>query len=123
MSTRSPKPKSRTQAFWPIIGLLLILALGFMAWVFAPPVIGFLSRTLPNFPPAEVPADTMQIFMTVVLFVLTGMIVSLIVAAAAPRKKSAVTEKNLVKERATMVEEKRKQKLRQRAINRMDKSR
>lgn len=118
-----PKPKSRMQAFWPIIGLLLILALGFMAWVFAPPVIGFLSGVLPNFPPAEVPPDTMQLIITAVLFVLMGMIVSLIVAAAAPRKRSAVNEKKLAKERALMVEEKKKQKLRQRAINRMDKSR
>ncbi|MBZ0284957.1 MAG: hypothetical protein K8L97_29750 [Anaerolineae bacterium] len=123
MSNRNAKPKSKMQAFWPIIGLMLILALGFISWVLAPPVIGFLGGVLPNFPPAEIPPDTMQIFITVVLFVLMSLIISLIVAAAAPRKRSAVNEKSLTKERALMVEEKKKQKLRQRAINRMDKSR
>lgn len=117
-----PKPRSKMAPWWPVIGLLLVIAVGFLSWVVAPEANRFLARTLPNYPPPGVTGQTLNLIMTAILFVVIVLLVSLVVAAAAPKKKSAVNEPQLLKDRAKLIEEKKKQKLRQRQINRMNKS-
>ncbi|MBL8162312.1 MAG: hypothetical protein JNJ61_10035 [Anaerolineae bacterium] len=117
-----PKPRSATARWWPVIGLVLVIAVGFLSWVIAPEANRFLARTLPNYPPPGVTGQTLNLIMTGILFVIVVLLVSLVVAASAPKKKSVVNEPQLMKDRAKLLDEKKKQKLRQRQINRMNKS-
>jgi short subunit fatty acids transporter len=102
------------------LGLLLGLSAGALAFVAAPGLTDYLSRTLPNFPK---PTNQLTLIMTVILFVIFALIGSLIVAASMPRKKSVVTEVGLIKDRKVLVTEKKARKIRQQQINREGRSR
>jgi hypothetical protein len=106
------------QAYGPAIGLLLAIAVGILAWFLAPEVDKILIRSLPNF--REIAPNTLRIFTTVVMFIVFVLLVSLIVAAAVPKKKSAINEKGLIKEREDMIKEKKMTKLRRQHMNRMN---
>ncbi len=114
------KPRSRSKAFWPVLGFLLALSSATLALVFTNPLIVELKKSvlrgLPNDP--KVP-----IIVGVILFTLIAMTFSLIVAFAVPRKKSAVTEIQIAKNRKAMVNEKAARKIKQREINRQNKAR
>src|ERR1051325_3736733 len=113
------KTPPRGKAFWPIMGFLLALSAGALAFVFTHPVIDALRKSLRVFP-----ADPkVPIIVGVILFALFAMIFSLIVAIAAPRKKSAVTEIQMAKDRKVMVNQKMARKIKQREINRQGKAR
>lgn len=118
MSLRPKKPKTKMQAFGPAIGLLLILAVGIIAWFLSPEIDKVLIRALPNF--KEIPKQNLQIFTTVVVMVVSVLLVSLIVAAAAPKRKSAVNEKEMFKERLDIIKEKELTKRRRKQMNRMN---
>jgi hypothetical protein len=118
MDKRKPQPKGK--AYWPVLGLLLALSAGALAFIAAPSVNEFLGRSLPSYPKAT---NQLNLIMTVILFVIFALIGSLLVAVAAPRKKNAVTEVGLIKDRKVMVNEKKIRKLRQKEINREGRSR
>lgn len=118
MNSRKPQPRGK--AYWPVLGLLLAASAGALAFIAAPGVNEFLGRSLPSYPEAT---SQLNLIMTVILFVIFALIGSLIVAAAAPRKKSAVTEVGLIKDRKVMVNDKKARKIRQREINREGRSR
>lgn len=113
------KTPPRGRAFWPVLGFLLALSAGVLAFVFTDPTIAFLKTKLHPFPnDAKVP-----IIIGVILFALFAMIFSLIVAFAVPRKKSAVTEIQMAKDRKVMVNQKMARKIKQREINRQGRAR
>jgi hypothetical protein len=116
----SKGPEQKRQAWWPLLGLLGIASLGLLAYLLAPSVNEFLRRSLPGFPG---PSPTWNWITTGILLGIMVLLVAGIVAAAAPRRKSAVNEKDLIKSRTTMVNEKKARKLRQQEINKMGKSR
>lgn len=121
MSMSKKKPK-RSQAYWPVIGLVLAGTSGVFAWFLAPEVNKILARSLTSYPPAGVSPENLRLFMAGILFVVFVLLASLVVAASAPRKKSAINEKGLLKERVELVNDKKLRKLRQKQINRMNKS-
>lgn len=118
MSMPRKKPP-RGRAFWPVVGLLLALSAAALAYVFTDPVINALRKSLRNFPTGP----TVTLIVGVILFVVLALTFSLIVAFAVPRKKSAVTETQLVKDRQAMVKDIKARKIRQREINRQGKAR
>ncbi len=117
MTTRKPQPRGK--AFWPILGFLLALSAAALAFVFTDPVIAQLKKSLRGFPTDP----KVSIIVGVILFTLIAMIFSLIVAFAVPRKKSAVTEIQMAKDRKVMVNQKAARKIKQRDINRQNKAR
>jgi hypothetical protein len=118
-------PKSRTQSFWPIIGLMLILSAGAISFFLGPAVIDWLdkSNTIKGFPPSGVSSVTLDWIFRGIFFFILVMLSSLVVAAAAPKKKSAVTEVKLFKERKEMVNDKKARKMRQQLMNKQNKGR
>jgi predicted PurR-regulated permease PerM len=117
MTTRKSQPRGK--AFWPILGFLLALSSAALAFVFTDPVVTQLQKSLRGFPrDPKVP-----IIVGVILFFLIAMVFSLIVAFAVPRKKSAVTEIQMAKDRKAMVNQKAARKVKQREINRQNKAR
>ncbi len=114
------KKEPRGKAFWPVLGFLLALSSGALAYVFAPSVLQYLKGHLTNFPPIT---TTVTLIVTGILFMLIAMLFSLVVAFAVPRKKSVVTEIQIAKDRTAMVNEKVARKIKQRDINRQNKAR
>jgi Mn2+/Fe2+ NRAMP family transporter len=117
MSTKKPE---KNRAFWPVIGFVLAVALFAIAFVLAPEVNKFLKGRLPNYPRAT---QQLNLIMAVILWLIMGSIVSLSVAIAMPKKKSAVSEKDVDKARKAMVAEKVARKKRQQELNKQMKSR
>ena len=118
MTTRKTQPRGK--AFWPVVGFLLALSAGMLAFVFTDPTIAMLRSSLRNFP---TPNATIRLIVGIIIFALLAMIFSLIVAVTIPRKKSAVTEVQVAKNRKIMVNEKAARKIKQREINRQNKAR
>jgi len=113
------KTPPRGKAFWPVLGLLMALSAAGLSYAFTPSVISYLQSSLRSFPKdAKVP-----IIVGVILFALIVLVLSLVVAIAIPRKKSAVTEVQVAKDRKAMVNEKMARKIKQRNINREGKAR
>ena len=125
MMGQKPVKKSKTQAFWPILGLLLILACAAIGYFLGPAVVDWLDKgdVIRGFPPPGIPRANLNWILRGIVFVVLGLLASLVVAAAVPKKKSAVTEKQLTKQRAEMVHEKKARKMRQQFMNKQNKGR
>jgi hypothetical protein len=108
------------QRFWPVIGFVLAVSLIALAYALAPSTLLFLKKNLKNFPPIT---DQLKLFMTFILFLIFLAVTGFAVAIAMPKKKSAVSEKDMVNERKDMVAAKAARKKRQQDINRQMKSR
>lgn len=119
------RKQTRNSAFWPLLGLLLAVSLGIVAYVLAPGTITILDNALPNFPPSGVDPNTLRLIIAAIVFVILILIAGLIVAVSMPRQKdrTMVSEKTLMKERQDMVLEKKARKVRQQQINKQGKSR
>lgn len=118
MTTRKQQPRGK--AFWPVVGFLLALSAGVLAYVFTDPTIAALRSSLRNFP---TPNATIRLIVGLILFAILAMLFSLAVAIAVPRKKSAVTEIQIAKNRKVIVNEKAARKIKQREINRQNRAR
>ncbi len=110
----------RSRRRWAAIGFILIVALTIIAWFIAPSVIDWLKGMNANFRNA---AGTMQplylqLAFTAAVFLVLTIVVALIVTLGAPKKAINVNERELVRERLDNVKYHRKQKKRQRKINR-----
>lgn len=120
----SHKSQSKTRAYWPVIGFVLALSLGVIAWALGPAGYNFLrDNRIVNFAITNISRATWELIISGVLFVVLLMFASLVVAAARPKQKSEVREKDLVKERDKMVREQKAKKVLQREINRKMKDR
>ncbi|MEO8612167.1 MAG: hypothetical protein ABI690_30005 [Chloroflexota bacterium] len=115
--------KSKFQAYWPVLGALLIVAAAVMAFFIGPAVVNWLSSThaIKGFPPKGIPIANVYWILRGIVFVILGLLASMVVAAAAPKKKSTVTEVGLTKERKAMVNEKKARKMRQQMMNKENK--
>lgn len=113
------KPKPRSAAFWPVIGLMTLLAAAAIAYFAGPAVVDWMddSNVVRGFPPAGIPEANVDWIMRGIIFVVVFMLVSLVVAAAVPKKKSTVNEKMLTKQRQEMVNEKKAMKVRMKMMN------
>lgn len=116
------KPKPRSAAFWPIIGLMVLLSAGAIAYFAGPAVVDWMdeSNVVRGFPPSGVPESTVDWILRFIVFVVVFLLVSLAVAAAVPKKKTMVNEKQLSKQRQEMVNSKKAMKIRQRAMNKQN---
>ncbi len=114
------KTSSRRRAFWPVIGFVLAVSLGIIAYALGPAAYDFLRRSpiIPNFPPPGVPRGQWELILSGILFIVMVLLVALVIALAVPRDRSRVNEKKLVKEREMMIREKKAKKILQRQINR-----
>lgn len=109
--------KKRFRGFWPLAGLVMIVALGIISYFLAPSVIDFTRRTLPGFTTAGMAPEQLRLIFTVLIFVVLASFSGLLIAIAAPKRSMHVKEKDLVKERKQMAEYKKYERMRQRRLN------
>jgi uncharacterized BrkB/YihY/UPF0761 family membrane protein len=114
---KQQQKKNPFAAFLPVIGLVLVLALGFISYVFAPSVNRWLDAQFRGWPPAGTSEQTLIIMTTVFMTVIMTFLVGSVVAMFAPRKKSAVKDDDLRKERKASLKEKKDRKKRRKKIN------
>lgn len=116
MSQATIAKKKRNRGLYPLIGLVLIIAMGVIAYFLAPSVIDFLKGQNARFGQG-MPADRLLLFVTVGLTLILSTISSLIVAVARPKKLIDVKESDLMKERMDAKRMKEYELKRQRKIN------
>lgn len=106
------KAKPKNAAIRSVMGFVLALALGLIAWVVAPYVIQWMADNIANFTGRELEYNVMRALFSVVIFSLLLAFVWTIVAMAAPKKKMHISNKELAAERAAIEQEKRERKKR-----------
>jgi hypothetical protein len=112
--------KERTDGlrkFWPVIGFIMLIALGFIAYAVSPSLISWASKQFPNFQGS--PNDpTVRAGFSFMVFVVLSSIAGLLMAVAIPRRKiEKVSEGKLAQERKEMLAARDLAKRRQRKIN------
>lgn len=112
---RSLEARSTTiRAFLPVMGLVLLVTLGVMAYFLSEPVHELLMDNLQG-----VPADEeVRYVVAAVMFVVMMMVVGMIYAAFAPKPAKTVTESQLKRERMMVEAEKKARKQRRQQVNR-----
>lgn len=116
MSQVTIAKKKQNRGLYPLIGLVLIIAMGVIAYFLAPSVIDFLKTRSAAFG-RGIPADRLLLFVTIGLTLIFSTIASLIVAVARPKKLIDVKESDLMKERIEAKRMKEYEFKRQREIN------
>ncbi len=112
------------RAFWPVLGFVLAISFGVLAWALGPAGYEFLrDNRIVNFAASNVSRDVWEWVIRGVIFVILLMLASLIVAAARPRQVTDVREKDLAKERIQLRKDIRSKKELQRRINKQMKDR
>ncbi|NJL57419.1 hypothetical protein HC928_21480 [bacterium] len=102
------------KAFLPVMGFLLLIVLGVMAYFLSEPVHELLMDNLDG-----VPADQeVRYLVGAVLFVVMTMVVGMVYAAFAPKPSKTVTESQLKRERMMLDAEKKARRKRKQAANR-----
>ena len=95
-------PKAKRSAYTPVIGLLIAVVLGVIAWLIAPGVIHALAVALPNFAGNELPPTTMRAAFTAIIVVLALIIFGLVAALTTKKDDQSANEARLEKERDAM---------------------
>ncbi|MBC7811342.1 MAG: hypothetical protein H7175_09350 [Burkholderiales bacterium] len=80
----------------------MIVALGLIAWTFAPALITYLAG-MRGFTGRELPYNQMRLAFSAVIFVILGAIVALLVAVTVPRSKARYKDAQVKEDRETMV--------------------
>ncbi len=112
-----PKPKSK--GLWPVMGLLMAIALGIIAYFIAPSVQRMVIQiTKGGFTGQELPPDQMRLFFTGLVFLVLGSVAALIVAFAKPKPKRKVMDADMVKQKDAMRHEEKVRKARKLVIER-----
>jgi len=101
-------------AFLPILGLVLAIALGAIAFVLSEPATQLLRDNLDDIPAA----DEVQYVVGGMIFLMLLMLSGMIYAMFAPKPQKRVTEQDLKKERTMKEREKLAAKKRKHALNR-----
>lgn len=105
------------RSWWPLIGFLLVVSLGIISYFLAPTVIDVTLRLLPRLSLRGVSPEVARWIFTALTFGILIILVGLLVALFAPRKRTLVKETDLVKEREAMLRERERTKLHQRDVN------
>ena len=114
--------KKKNKAFWPLIGFVLAVALGILAYFLREPVYDWLSDVVRGFPPPGVAPATMKLIVAGALFLVMGGFVALIISLAVPKDPRRVKNTDLVKERKMKLKDAEIRKRRQQQINRENRS-
>lgn len=99
------------QAWWGIIGLVLVVCFGAMSFVLSKPVADSTIRLVPGIAP-----ETWQLFCGIAVFVAALAISGIIFSIFAPRKKDMFSERELNRERKELQAEYAAKKNRQKAM-------
>jgi hypothetical protein len=83
----------------PIIGLVIAVILGVIAWVIAPTVLEALAKALPNFRGNELPLSTTRPIFTAIIVVLTLVVFGLAAALITRKDPQSSSEAIMEKER------------------------
>lgn len=111
---RRPKSKNSINAFLPVMGLLLAVALGAVAFVLSGPVHELVMDNMSSFPAGT----TAQYVVAGALFVILLMVSGLLYAAFIPKPKQKVTEASLKREKEEVEAERLARKKRQKELQR-----
>jgi hypothetical protein len=112
-----PEEKPR-RGLWPLYGLLMALAVGAISYVLAPELLRFVRSRSQDFNIGNLTEEQVILLFAGVIFLVLMAIATLILAFAAPKKKSQVKDASLVKEKKLMEAERRARKKRQLEIQR-----
>lgn len=117
MSQVKMKETKQSRALWPVMGLVLAVALGVIAWILKDPVKAALPDSVDRML-TRLPGVQGEVAVAAVLFVTMLGVVAIIVAIAAPKRKLDVRTKDMLKERKQMVAEKEAMTRRQQRVAR-----
>jgi hypothetical protein len=110
--------KKRRRGMWPVMGLLLAIALGVISYFIAPGVIDLTKKLLPQFSTRGMSPRDVHLIFTALTFVILLAFAAFLVALFMPKKPINVNEADLKKEREKMAEYRKYERVRQRRINR-----
>jgi hypothetical protein len=114
---RVAEKKSR-RGLWPLYGLLMALALGAISYVLGPVVLQFMRSRSAQFSIGTLNDQQVELLLSGIVFVLLLAFATLILAVAAPKKKSEVKDAALVKEKRQMEVERKQRRKRELEIQR-----
>lgn len=109
--------KKVKRSWWPLIGFLLIVSIAIISYAIAPDVQAFMRRLLPRLNLTTLAPETQRLFFAALTFLILILLVGLIVAMFAPRKKSLVKDDEVTKDRKVMLVYHEREKKRQRKVN------
>ena len=112
------EPEKRRKGLWPVYGLFMGLAAAAIAYVLSPILYRFVQQRSPRFSIGTLTPNQVQLFFGIIIFLVVISIGSLLLALAAPKKKSVVSEAKLAKEKVKMDAALRARRKRQRELNR-----
>jgi uncharacterized protein HemX len=102
---------------WPVIGLVLGVALAAISWVLAPGAYQFIRQRLPQFSIGTLTEGQVTAIVGVFIFALLVALASVIVAAFAPRKgRHDTRDAALRKEKDAMLRAEKERKARKREV-------
>lgn len=81
--------KRKRSPYRPLIGFLLAVGVGVVAWIIAPTVIAWLASILPGFRGNELPLATLRPIFTALIVMITLVLFALIMALLTPKDKAA----------------------------------
>ncbi|MEP7293830.1 MAG: hypothetical protein ABI835_18730 [Chloroflexota bacterium] len=83
----------KRSAFRPLLGFLILVILGVLAWLIAPAAIRVLADVLPFFRGNELPLSTTRPLFTAVIIVLALIVLGLVAALTAPKDEQGSSVK------------------------------
>ena len=104
--------------YWPLIGFVMLVAIGIMSWFLAPGAIALTRDIIPRFTGRELEPQIMRLIFTVLLTAILGALSAALLALAVPKKEIEVREGDMLKEREAMIKRKAMERERLRKINR-----
>jgi hypothetical protein len=118
MGFKEVEDRSGARRYWPIIGFVLIVVLGVIAYVLAPSVYEATKDLFPAFRTPGIKRQTILIGYTIVIFLVLTVVAGGVVALAQPKPKIKITDKELMKLRQETLDRKEEDKKRMRKVNR-----
>ncbi len=108
--------KSPISALLPAMGVILLLAYGYVGWALAPELIAWTADEFSGFSGNEFDENIMRTAFAAFIFLVFTSLTGLAVAIFVPRKRSRVNEKDLDKERKANTKRIKQQKKKQREL-------
>ena len=118
MGFRDETRNTGIRRYWPVIGFIMIVMLGAIAYIVAPMLQEATRDLFPQFRTRGVNPGMVRLGFTVVIFVVLAMISAAIVAMMQPKSKLKINDKDLMKIRQGVLQQKEDEKKRMRKVNR-----